>query len=139
MNTTRINDLMRSMMHDIMKADQEAKLRKIAADPKGNKLTMLMGEGQNTNWRYWSAGKDGRGREIRFAYACHRNAAGYFLGWREIVNKDGTIKRDQFFARKVRKRASELQKKRAAAFKAKRAAKKPAETAPAEPQAEAAI
>lgn len=116
-----IKKLMASMWADIQKMDQASALKKIAADPRGHKLTRYMAAGANTNWRYCPAGKDGRGRTVRFAWACHRNAAGYFLGWREIVSKDGkTIERDQYFARKVKRRAAELQRKRAEAFKAKR-------------------
>lgn len=100
---------------------QEAKaaVRKAKADPVGNKLTPYFDVG-GTSYAYWSAGTDGRGRAVRFCRSCQRNAAGYYLGWREVVGNAGT-KRDGWTARKVKARLSELMKRRSDAFKAKRA------------------
>lgn len=90
----------------------------IKKDPKANKLTTVF-EG-DIRYLYYPAGKDGLKREIRFCYTTVRNAAGYFLSFREVLSKKGG-KRDQFAARKVRKRAAALAKGRADRFKERRA------------------
>jgi hypothetical protein len=95
------------------------------ADPKTHKLTRVM-EGKY-GMRYWwiPCGKDGLGRKVYFCWTKHRNAAGYFLGWRETYSvpkgKQGrqSIKRDQWIARKAKWRAKEVCERRAARFKAK--------------------
>lgn len=100
-----------------MEVDRRETLKKRAqANPKANKLTTVMAK--SANYRYFSGGKNKRGDRIVFCYSCWRNAAGYFLSWREVtykrVRKDGTAgKRDQWAARKVRKRAAALAKRRA--------------------------
>lgn len=110
----------RRFMAEMELERREALLRQIAADPAKHKLTLVMTE-KGASTRYWKAGIDGRGREIRFGYTCWRNAAGYFLSFREVVNKDGTGFRDKFAARKVRKRAAALAQARANRFSEKSA------------------
>jgi hypothetical protein len=83
---------------------QQRVLERIKADPVKHKKTLLF-DGP-MRWRYWSA-KDGRGREVRFCYTTTRNAAGYFLGFREVINKDRTGKRDDFFAHRRKKTVSD--------------------------------
>ena len=48
---------------------------------RANKLFRYIG-----NWRFVNSGVDGRGRTNRFCYSLHRNDAGYFLAWREIIS-----------------------------------------------------
>jgi len=85
------------------------------ADPKAHKLTRVMAK--SLSYRWTPAGKDGRGRAVYFCWSCHRNVAGYFLGWREV--KGGRVtKRDQWIARKCRRRAQELAHRRAERFRA---------------------
>lgn len=113
--------ILNDMWRDIRVESRKRQLEAIAKNPKAHKLTKIMGE-RGSNYAYMPAGKDGRGRTIRYCWSKHRNAAGYFLGWREVWEKDGlTGKRDQFFARKVKRRAAELQSRRAERFKASRA------------------
>lgn len=40
-------------------------------------------------------GEDGKGRRVFFCWSCHRNLAGHFLTWREVVGK-ARLKRDRF-------------------------------------------
>lgn len=113
-----LNDpTIRRLWAEIQLADQERMLREIAKDPAKHKLTRIMTE-KGTGYSFWPAGKDGRGREVRFCYASWRNAAGYFLTWREVVGKKQT-KRDMWAARKVRRDASAFAHKRAKAFKSR--------------------
>jgi hypothetical protein len=53
------------------------------------------------SYRYFDAGRDGRGRRVVFAWATVRNCAGYFLGWREVAGKKQT-KRDRWTASRTR-------------------------------------
>lgn len=84
--------------------DQEEAAAK--ADPVKHKLSKLF---ENNSYRYYGA-KDGRGREVRFCYSCHRNVAGYFLAWREVVNKDGSGKRDGWIANRRKQTLIERQR-----------------------------
>ncbi len=120
----RGNQILQDVWSQVMRAHHEIELEEIEADPKKHKLTKIMGP-KGSSYRYYSAGKDGRGWEVRFCYSCWRNAAGYFLGWREVIPPKGSTanhagKRDKWIARKVRKRAAKLAKRRADAFKEKR-------------------
>lgn len=58
-------------------------LRKVRSDPEANKLTRLMGPKGNT-YRYADGGRDHTGRTVRFCWSCWKNAAGYFLAWKEV-------------------------------------------------------
>lgn len=92
--------------------EQEEKRAK--ADPVSNRLSKVF---ENSNYRFYRA-KDGRGREVRFCYSCHRNVAGYFLAWREVINKDGTGKRDGFIANRRKQTLIDRQRKLAEAKRA---------------------
>lgn len=104
-------------MLDRMIADHERDRRQAAIDaarrdPRGHKLTRIF-DGKSPSYRYYPAGRDGRGWIVRFCWSCNRNAAGYFLGWRELIPPKGSTakhggKRDQWIARKTRRRAEEL-------------------------------
>lgn len=95
------------------------------ADPKKHKLTRVM-EGKY-GMRYWwiPVGKNGKGQKVYFCWTRHRNAAGYFLGWRETHSvprgkqKRQTIKRDQWVARKAKWRAKAVAERRAGKFRAR--------------------
>lgn len=94
------------------------------ADPEKHKLTLVF-DGP-MRWRYFDAGKDGRGWNVRFCWSTTRNAAGYFLSWREVRPPKGSsakfvMKRDQWIARKARHRCKTMCEKRYDRFKAARA------------------
>lgn len=113
-----VQDMFRRMW---LEMEFDATKRRIAAakaDPLGNKLTTQF-EGKPLSWHYTANLKDGRGRRVRFCWSCHRNAAGFFLGWREVWNGK-TGKRDQWVSRRARKAVAEIARRRTAAFKAKR-------------------
>lgn len=111
---------MASMWADIQSADHNRRLKAAKAEPAANKLTKVFDPDARMSYRYYDGGKDGRGRKVWFCWATERNAAGYFLGWREVRGKTGG-KRDQWVARKVKARCKEAAKRRADVFKAKRA------------------
>lgn len=110
-----LNSLFAGFLRDQTALESE----RAKADPKAHKLCRIMADGKPASYRYVPAGKDGRGRAIWFCWSCWRNAAGYFLGWREVRTRE-YVKRDQWIARKVRRRARALAHRRVAAFKAKR-------------------
>lgn len=56
--------------------------------------------------------KNGKGQKVRFCWSSHRNAAGFFLGWRETWMKNGTVKRDRWYSRKVKARAADVARRR---------------------------
>jgi hypothetical protein len=91
-------------------------LREAQADPEAHKLSRSFSS-SSAAYRYFRAGKDGRGREVRFAWSSHRNIAGYFLSWREVVGRKET-KRDHWSAKKVRKVAKAMARKRCESWKA---------------------
>lgn len=95
------------------------------ADPKKHKLSRVMEGRYGLNYYWLPSGKDGLGRKVYFCWSKHRNVAGYFLTWREVYSiprgkdKRQRVKRDQWVARKVKKRARALAEKRSARFKQK--------------------
>lgn len=94
----------RDLLLSFTQANRESVERAAKADPHKHRLTRVM---ENNDYRYWRAGTDGRGREVRFCWSTHRNVAGYFLSWREVIGKNGG-KRDQWSARKARSACKEL-------------------------------
>lgn len=111
-----VNELLGKLLTNIERSRQDSLKSEIAADPEAHKLTGLMSDGKPARYRYVSA-KNGRGQTMWFCWSVHRNAAGYFLGWREKYfqrkGKDGTYAtRDQWSARKVRNRVMDLAHRR---------------------------
>ena len=51
-------------------------------------------------------------RVVQWVWYLHRTPNGYFIGWRETYTRDGVFKKDQFTARRVKKRLVELQMSR---------------------------
>jgi hypothetical protein len=87
----------------------EAHEREVAqarANPVKYKLTLCF-EGGDPNYRGYEGPRDRRGRQVFWLWSTKRNAAGYFLFWREVHDKDGTIKRDKWFAHKTKRRLIE--------------------------------
>ncbi len=116
-----IQDIINRVFDRVRRDTQAIKIAEIEADPKSHKLTLIMGP-KGAAYRYYVAGKDGRGWEVRFCYSCWRNAAGYFLGWREVIPPKGSKakhsgKRDMWVARKVRKRVADIALHRRDAFR----------------------
>lgn len=110
----------RQLLGDLEQSRLEMAADRAKRDPKSNKLTTVFPPGSPLRWRYYSAGRDGRGRSVRFCYSTARNVAGYFLGWREVAGKESG-KRDRWTASKTRRIVTERARARAAAFKAEQA------------------
>ena len=95
----RLNALFAKLQHEM----DEAELERIRENPDAHKLTLLMEPGKPATYYYFVKSKR-RGREVRFCYSKHRNAAGYYLRWREIETRDKLI-RDDFGALKTKRSA----------------------------------
>ena len=93
-----------------MNNDREAEAAK--RNPLANKTTRVFDPGVSTNYRYWGPVKNGKGQKVRFCWSSHRNAAGFFLGWREVHMKNGTVKRDRWLSRRVKTRCADVARSR---------------------------
>jgi hypothetical protein len=101
----------KNLLMALLRGDSDlATTRTALADPKAHSLVKVFPSGK-TNYRYWGKLRTKR-MKLAFCWSCHRNTSGYFLGWREIYEKDGQIRRDNYLARKSKKRLSLLQKRR---------------------------
>lgn len=91
------------LIDDFHRREQSHELARIEEDPKAHAATRIMGNGRPARYRYFSAKRRG----VRFCYLVHRNAAGYFLAFREVRRKNGSGFRDQFTPFKSKKSAIE--------------------------------
>lgn len=113
--TARLADL----FGELEQAERRREVEAAQRDPLKHRLTRVFAAGVTANYRYFNAGKDGRGRRIFFCTATHRNAAGFFLTWRQVETAT-IMKRDQWSARRKKKDAKEIARKRLATFREKR-------------------
>lgn len=104
---------LRDMWASFERDRQDHLVARAKADPKKYKLTTIFPDG--TNYHYWPAGMDGRNRKVHFCWSTKRNAAGYFLTWREVIGKDNG-KRDMWSARKTKSACAEIARRRQNAF-----------------------
>lgn len=113
-----LTDDVNTMFAGIFKDMQVQSLRqeKAAAekDPLKYKLSHVM---VNTRYTYYEI-HTRKNRRVRFCYSKHRNVAGFFLGWREVITK-GQGKRDMWLARRVKRRVKELALRRYNALRKK--------------------
>jgi hypothetical protein len=79
----------------------ERQRKAVLADPVKHKLTLHFPEKAPMNYRYFKVDKAGF-PQVHYCWATGRNLAGYFLGWRETIKRDGSGKRDQWVASKRR-------------------------------------
>lgn len=75
-----IQEYLRDRFASMERSDNERESVKAKADPKAHKLSRVIEGKGGTNYRYYRAGKDGRGRTIYFCWGVHRNVAG-ILPW----------------------------------------------------------
>lgn len=111
---TNFPPFLAELVGEIQRAADARAIAEAEADPQAHKLSPRFAK--SARYRYWHAGRDGRGREVRFCWSTGRNIAGYFLTWREVIGKQGG-RRDQFSAKKSRKGARALAGKRREAWR----------------------
>lgn len=115
-----VQDMFRKLWQEIEQQNLERETRAAAADPLAHKLSRVMAGPHGLSYRYVPAGRDGRGRQVSFCWSVHRNVAGFYLGWREVVSRKQT-RRDQWLARRIRRRVMAIAERRAAAFRRRHA------------------
>lgn len=81
-------------------------------DPHRHRLTRIMERGKPCNYRYYAGGRNRHGWAVRYCYATNRNAAGYYLAWREVEAPTKSkskvrMRRDTWSANPLRKDAAE--------------------------------
>jgi hypothetical protein len=103
----------RALLQSFEDMNNERELKAAKADPLAHKTTRLFEPGVSTSYRYYGGKRNGKNQRVLFCYSVHRNAAGFFLGWREVYMQNGTVKRDQWVSRRVKARCIEVAKRRA--------------------------
>ena len=98
-----------------MAPDRQARLLdKVRKRPLDWRLAAIFKDGDEPEM--FDAGTNGRGRPVRFLVSTSRNAAGFFLGWRDVEGKDGAREVYDHIAEKIRDTCRERMLDRALAF-----------------------
>jgi hypothetical protein len=109
-----MNDpVLMSLWQEVQQGVNRRESERAKADPLSHKNTRVFDAGVSASYRYYPAPKNGKGQKVWFCWSTHRNAAGFFLGWRETYRKNGTVKRDKWLSRRVKTRCKEIAKRRA--------------------------
>jgi hypothetical protein len=116
--TTALEAAVGDIFAGVERDRQRDQLAKIQKDPEAHRLTRLMAPGARLSYRYEDGGEDHTGRTVRFCWACHRNAAGYFLAWRQNQGADGQGERVAFTAHRQKKAARAWSQRWATEFRA---------------------
>jgi hypothetical protein len=109
---------LRRLMNDFAKGEDEWWREAAKNDPVKHRLTLRM-DG-HAGYTYFDAGCDGRGVRVRFCYSKNRNAAGYYLVWRQRESKR-YVRRDQWDSSTSKASAVSTAKDMFDRFKAERA------------------
>lgn len=89
-----------------MSADQKARiLQKVKERPTEWRLAVVFKTTHQP--QAWDAGVNGRNQPVRFLVSTQRNAAGWYLGWREVANKNGSKETYDYICEKERERCRE--------------------------------
>jgi hypothetical protein len=100
------------LLDSMFRIDDKAEAWAARRDPVKHKLTRVMDKPMS--YRYCPQKKSRPGTTVWWCWACHRNVAGYFLSWREVRHKNGTVRRDYWFAHRVKTRLKERARRLAA-------------------------
>lgn len=102
------------ILRDLEQGRRADELERVKADPEGHTTTLIMEEGKEPTWRYWKGGGV-PGCRVRFGYMCWRNAAGYFLSFREVWDPEkGQGFRDKWVPHRKRRLAADTARRWAA-------------------------
>lgn len=108
MSDVEVERVLGELLHDVSQASMRRVSAEAKTNPRKHKFTTVFEK--PLSYRYGGYVLS-RGKKISYCWSCHRNVAGFFLGWREI-SYGNTVKRDNFTARRVKKRLKELQLRR---------------------------
>lgn len=117
-----IQNLMAEMWADFERGEREREEQRAKADPKAHRLSRVFAGRTGTSYNLLLAGRNGKNQSVWYCWSCHRNVAGYFLGWRQTRRQNGTVKRDQWAARRSRKAVASLAQRRTDRFRANKVA-----------------
>jgi hypothetical protein len=99
----KLDQLVADVFGDLERDSRKLELERVKADPGKHKTTRLMAAGKPCSYRY-ALGAHG----VRYCWTCWRNAAGYFLSFREIHDHEARqVRRDKWVAHKKRKLAKD--------------------------------
>lgn len=98
-------DLLNRLWRDVIQGSREKELAAVRRDPEAHRLTRLMEPGRSFRYRYADGGRDHTGRSVRFCWSTWKNAAGYYLAWKERRGERGQGERVGWTAHKTRKAA----------------------------------
>jgi hypothetical protein len=116
MNTTHVfeqDPILMELWQEVVQSGNRLEARQAKADPLAHKSTRVFDPGVSPSYRYYGGKRNGKGQRVLFCYSVHRNAAGFFLGWRETYRKNGQVVRDRWVSRRVKARCIEIAKRRA--------------------------
>lgn len=96
-------EIINDVWAEVMAAERLRVLEEIAeGKAEKHRKTTIMPDG--AGYRYYTGQPDAKGREVRWCYSTKRNAAGYFLAWREVWDSGkGEGFRDEFMAHKIKR------------------------------------
>jgi hypothetical protein len=100
-----IEKRLEGLFGEIDQAQLQAELREIRKDPKAHRLTRIAKPGKRFTYRYLRGGTDRQGRTVRFCWAVHPNAAGYWLAWKETIDENRNGERVAWTAHRQKKQA----------------------------------
>lgn len=92
-----VQRLFHSIWSDMQRMQNNRVQREAKEDPAKYRNCRVF---EDSSYRYYET-KNKRGSRVRFCYSTHRNVAGYFLVWREVVTKR-QVKRDQWDSTKFK-------------------------------------
>lgn len=98
-----IEERLSQFFNELELADHRRKLKAIEADPKAHRTTTMMGP-KGSSYRCVEGEPDHTGRRVLFCWSCWKNAAGFYLAWKE-EHGDDCFKRRAFTAHRTRKAA----------------------------------
>jgi hypothetical protein len=92
--------LLSKLWSDIQAEQNSYEAERAKENPVKYKKTRVFPANARMSYRFYRE-KNGRGQEVRYCWSTERNAAGYFLCWREVRGKQAG-KRDMWRASKQR-------------------------------------
>jgi len=104
----------REILEELEQTRLTGERERAEADPEAHRLTLVMERGKQASWKYWDGGGV-PGSRVRYGYTCWRNAAGYFLSFREVWDAEkGEGYRDKWVPHRKRRLAADTAKRWAA-------------------------
>lgn len=89
MNATEVNAIIFEIWKDIEQADMARIEREAKANPEKHRASSVIERGKPTRYHYYEAARTAadirEGRYLRFCYSKHRNVAGFYITWAEVL------------------------------------------------------